>query len=72
MLKSHLFEFNKRSNNEFSSVRVPVHTFFNRNNSLKIENNQMSARTAWARFRRCDRIELIDIDTIEIEQVGFN
>ena len=32
----------------------------------------MSARTAWARFRRCDRIELIDIDTIEIEQVGFN
>ena len=63
------FEFEIQKNH---SVRVPVQTFFNRNNSLKIENKQMSARTAWARFRRCDRIELIEIDTIEIEQVGFN
>jgi len=62
------FEFEIQKNH---SVRVPVQTFFNRNNSLKIENNQMSAtRTAWAHFQRCDAIELTEFDKIE-KQVGF-
>ena len=44
------FEFEIQKNH---SVRVPVQTFLNRNNSLKIENNQMSAtRTAWDPFPR--------------------